>query len=109
MADGRTPPPTVFARSRRGRAAIGEVLRIRPVVPLRVEVSLPAELIGGKVDLIANGEVVDSQSAAAHLQFERPPGQTGYVRIHVYDADGAPRAVTNPIYIEPLRPAPAAP
>jgi hypothetical protein len=108
MADGRTPPPTVFARSRRGPTPIGGVLRIRPVVPIRVTVSLPPELLGGTVDLIANGEVVDSQPAAAHLQFERPPGLTGYVRVHVVGADGAPRAVTNPIFIEPFRAPPGA-
>ena len=78
------------------------------MVPIRVAVSLPPELLGGTVDLIANGEVVDSQPAAAHLRFERPPGQTGYVRVHVYGADGAPRAVTNPIFIEPIRAVPAA-
>jgi hypothetical protein len=75
-------------------------------VPIRVAVSLPPELLGGNVELIANGEVVDSQPAAAHLQFERPPGLTGYVRIHVSGVDGAPRAVTNPIFIQPFRPAP---
>lgn len=99
MADGRTPPPLLVARAGRRRAVAGETLEVGGHHKVRVEVTLPMGLLGGRVDLIADGAVVASVPAKTRVRFERS-GVDRYLRIHVFGAGGAPLAVTNPVFLE---------
>ena len=103
MADGRTPPPLLVARAGRGKAGAGETLAVRGRKDVRLEVTLPVGLLGGRVDLVADGAVVASKPAASRLRFDRPIGGARYLRIHVFAADGSPRAVTNPVFMDAAR------
>ena len=85
---------------------------------VRLDVTLPVALLGGpglhvagrepdprlagRVDLIADGDIVASSPAKTRVRFERPATDR-YLRIHVFAADGAPRAVTNPVFLENAR------
>ena len=97
MADGRTPPPLLVARAGRVKAGVGETLKMAGHDSVRVEVTLPAGLLGGRVDLVADGAVVATQPATTRVRFERAAGDR-YLRVHVFAADGSPRAVTNPVF-----------
>lgn len=99
VADGRTPPPLLVARAGRARAGIGETLTVRGRRTVRLDVTLPLGLLGGRVDLVADGAVVASKPAASRLHFDRPIAGDRYLRLHVFAADGAPRAVTNPVFL----------
>ena len=100
MADGRTPPPLMVAKAGRRRAGVGETLAVGAGTTVRIDVTLPMGLLGGRVDLIADGAVVATAPAKSRVRFERPAGTDHYLRIHVFAADGAPRAVTNPVFLE---------
>ena len=99
MSDGRTPPPLMVARAGRLRAGAGETLPVRAVKEVRVDVTLPVALVGGRVELVADGTTVATQPARTRMRFDRPVGDR-YLRIHVFSADGTPRAITNPVYLE---------
>jgi hypothetical protein len=98
MADGRTPPPLLVARAGRRRAGAGETLATGNSRNVRLDVTLPVTLVGGRVDLIADGVVVASGPARTRVRFERPVTDR-YLRIHVHAADGSPQAVTNPVFL----------
>lgn len=100
MADGRTPPPLLVARAGRRRAGAGETLAVGKEKKVRVDVTLPVGLLGGRVDLVADGAVVATRPATTRVRFERDAGPDRYLRVHVFAADGAPRAVTNPVFLE---------
>jgi hypothetical protein len=100
MADGRTPPPLMVAHAGRRRAVAGETLSLGRNAKVRLDVTLPVGLLGGRVDLIADGAVVASQPAKTRVRFERTAPGDHYLRIHVFGSDGAPRAVTNPVFLE---------
>jgi hypothetical protein len=102
MSDGRTPPPLLVARAGRHRAGAGETLPVGGARDVRVDVTLPVALVGGRVDLIADGAVVATRPAKTRVRFERPATDR-YLRIHVFAADGTPRAVTNPVFLEAAR------
>ena len=102
MADGRTPPPLLVVRAGRHRAGSGETLPVGDATSVRLDVTLPVALLGGRVDLIADGAVVASRPAKTRVRFERPATDR-YLRIHVFDADGSPQAVTNPVFLERAR------
>ena len=99
MADGRTPPPLLVARAGRAKAGVGESLALGRRRDARLEVTLPAGLLGGRVDLVADGVVVARKPAASRLRFDRDVSGDRYLRIHVFAADGSPRAVTNPVFV----------
>ena len=99
MADGRTPPPLLVAHAGRVKAGAGETLRVAGRRSIRLDVTLPAGLLGGRVDLVADGAVVATQPAKTRVRFERAAGDR-YVRVHVFAADGSPRAVTNPVFLD---------
>jgi hypothetical protein len=102
MADGRTPPPLLVARAGGHRAGAGETLPVGGARNVRLDVTLPVALIGGRVDLIADGAVVATSPAKTRVRFERPASDR-YLRIHVFAADGSPRAITNPVFLEGAR------
>ena len=98
MADGRTPPPLLVARAGRRRAGAGETLATGRARAVRLDVTLPVALLGGRVDLVADGAVVASKPARTRVRFERPATDR-YLRIHVVGADGSPLALTNPVFL----------
>lgn len=102
MADGRTPPPLMVARAGRRRAGAGETLPVGGARGVRVDVTLPMALLGGRVDLVADGVVAASSPATTRVRFQRPATDR-YLRIHVFGADGSPLAVTNPVFLERAR------
>jgi hypothetical protein len=99
MADGRTPAPLMVVHAGRARAGAGETLRVAGRRDVRVDVTLPIGLVGGRVDLVSNGNVVESKTAASRVRFERTLADDAYLRVHVFAADGSPRAVTNPVFL----------
>jgi hypothetical protein len=102
MADGATLPPTVVVRAEGEEARIGDTLTVGRGTATQVEVTTPAVLAGGRVDLVQDGAVVDSAPAtlAAPVRFARPVSKDGYVRVHVFASDGTLVAVTNPVYVK---------
>ena len=101
MADGRTPPPLLVARAAaRSRGGGRDACRGARARDVRLDVTLPVALVGGRVDLVADGAVSSRSRAedAACGSSARPTDR--YLRVHVYGADGAPRAVTNPVFLE---------
>jgi hypothetical protein len=103
MADGATPPPELVVRSGAAQARVGDSLRITRGAAVRVEVAVPASVTRGRVDLVQDSVVVDSAVIAAGgapIRFERTITKDGYLRVHVHGADGAPIAVTNPVFLE---------
>jgi hypothetical protein len=102
MADGATPPPELIVRASETEAHVGDALTMARGTAARVEVKVPFALPGGRVDLVQDGAIVDSAAitASAPVRFERALTKDGYLRVHVHAADGAPVAVTNPVYFE---------
>jgi len=102
MADGSTPPPTVVARAGGQQARIGDDLQIRPGEPFTVAVdAAAAQYRGGRVAFVWNGEAIASEPVpeSGHVEFERFGHADGYLRLHVFKADGTPLAITNPIFV----------
>jgi PHP domain-containing protein len=103
MADGKTPPPVLTARFRGTVARIGETLKVPPGQRYQVEIVAPADAAfeRGRADLFWSGE--KAGSAPLHsghaARFSRAATADGYLRAHVYRADGAIMAITNPVYI----------
>jgi hypothetical protein len=102
MARATLPPPSVVARSGLRSATIGETLAVAPEDALEIEVGVgdPA-YEGARVELVWRGETVDRATATAHgtVRFRRWPAADGYLRVHVTAADGAPLAITNPVFV----------
>jgi hypothetical protein len=102
MADGRTPPPVLTARCGNGRTfGLGDTVPRKEPRPCRPEVEVPAgPYRGARIELHWNGAKVAEAPAEGPVRFAWTPLGPGHLRIHVFGADGAPRAVTNPIYFE---------
>jgi hypothetical protein len=102
MADAATPPPELIVRAGESEAHVGDSLTMARGAAVRAEVKVPFALPGGRVDLVHDGAIVDSAAitASAPVRFERTITKDGYLRVHVHAADGAPVAVTNPVYFE---------
>ena len=72
MADGRTPPPLLVARAGRDRAGAGETLPAGAAARrARWTSRCPSALVGGRVDLVADGAVVESKPATTRVRFDR--------------------------------------
>ena len=102
MGDGSTPPPAVVARAGGQEARIGDDLQIRMGSPFSFGIDVAApQYKNGRVDFVWNGEAVASSIVpeTGHVDFERFANSSGYVRVHVFKADGTPLAVTNPILV----------
>jgi hypothetical protein len=105
MADGKTKPPELTARSGKTTARVGDTLSVPPGAEYEVTVAVPAGVAaydGGRVDLFWNGEAAGSaevKGTSGPARFIRTANATGYLRAHVQRADGNPLAITNPIYV----------
>lgn len=101
MANGALPTPVFSASSARRKAAIGDTLALTAGDALRVEVGAGTAYAGGRVDLVWRGEkvashVLEGDAPAILTQY---PGADGYVRAHIFAADGTPLALTNPVWV----------
>jgi hypothetical protein len=102
MARATLPPPSVVARSGLRTATIGETLEIAAEDALEVEVAVDDPAYeGARVELVWRGETVDRATLTARgtARFRRWPAAGGYLRVHVTAADGAPLAITNPVFV----------
>ena len=102
VARATLAPPSLVARSSLRAAAIGETLAVAIGDAVEVEVGLDDPAYeGARVELVWRGEVVDRATAAAGgtVRFRRWPATDGYLRVHVTAADGAPLAITNPVFV----------
>jgi len=102
MIDAATPPPELIVRAENAEARVGDSLTMARGATARVEVRAPSALLGGRVDLVHDGVVVDSAAITANapIAFARTIAKAGYLRVHVQAANGFPVAVTNPVYLE---------
>lgn len=103
MADGRTPPPSLVVRHGQHAFRIGDTLEVERGETLEVEVSADAPAYaGGRVDLVWRGEPVASAKLGGigPIRFTRWANTDGYLRVHAFAANGAPLAVTNPVFVK---------
>jgi hypothetical protein len=101
VADPAVPAPDLTVRTADRVAKVGDELRVARGQVMRVALSGEPAYEGARVELIWNGESVDSavMSGAAAVVFERVAITTGYLRVHVSRSDGSSLVITNPIYI----------
>lgn len=102
MADGRTKPPELTVRTGGHTGRTGDTLSVKAGDMLDVEAAVadPA-FTGGRVDLVWRGEPVASAKVegTGPVRFTRWANASGYLRLHVFAASGAPLAVTNPVFV----------
>ena len=68
---------------------------------VRMDVTLPAGLLGRARGPGRGRRVVATQPAKTRVRFDAR-GRRRYLRLHVFAADGSPRAVTNPVFLSPM-------
>ncbi len=101
MGDARTPPPVLTARAGSVTAGVGDALRLGAGEALDVEVvAADPAFVESRVQLFSDGRPAGQAplSPGAPARFSRV-GATHYVRAEIRDADGAPLALTNPVYL----------
>ena len=98
MRDARTGPPTVRAGCGPNTAGVGDTLACSPDDTLTMEITAPG-FHDGHADFIWNAARLTSKAIGRGVTF-RMPAAAGYLRAHVYAADGSPVAITNPVYVE---------
>ena len=98
MRDARTGPPTVRAGCGPNTAGVGDTLACSPDDTLTMEITAPG-FHDGHADFIWNAARMTSKAIGRGVTF-RMPAAAGYLRAHVYAADGSPVAITNPVYVE---------
>ncbi len=103
MADGATAPPDIRVTSSSKEGLVGDTLVLARGDAYAVNVAVAAEAPlyqGAKAEVFWNGErVAEAPLAGGKLLVERFASTSGYLRVHILAASGAPLAVTNPIWI----------
>ena len=102
MADATTAPPELTVRALGQTAHVGDEITVEPGAPLDIEVAARGEAYaGGRLDLVWRGEVVAQAplGGSARVRFTRWADADGYLRVHAYTAQGAPLALTNPVFV----------
>jgi hypothetical protein len=102
MATTALPPPDIVAHAGSATARVGDALAVRTGDPVSIDVTVdPDAYRGDRVDLVWRGESVAhaTVSADGKLSFVRYPPEPGYFRVQIAGADGAARAIANPIYV----------
>jgi hypothetical protein len=97
VRDARIEPPSVSATCGGNYASIGATLRCRGGEPVAVHVAA-AGVAGGRADLFWNGSKSQSKAATGDVRFALGASD-GYLRVHLYAADGSAAAITNPIHV----------
>lgn len=98
MRDAATPPPSVTASCGSHRAGVGDTLACGADDTLTMGVAAKG-FHDGRVDFIWNAARMTSKPIGHGATFSMP-ASAGYLRAHVYAADGSPVAITNPVYVE---------
>lgn len=101
-ANARLPTPFLEVSGGGKKATIGDTLTVPRAEVLRIELSAPgAAYTGGRVDLVWRGETVATAKldGIAPVTFSHFAAADGYLRVHIYAADGTPLALTNPVWI----------
>jgi hypothetical protein len=98
MRDAATQPPSATARCGSHVASVGDTLACSSTDGLTMKVAAPA-FEDGRVDFIWNAARMTSKPIGGGATFSMP-ASAGYLRAHVYAADGSAVAITNPVYVE---------
>ena len=98
MRDAVTAPPTVTTHCGSQSAGVGDTLRCGPDDTLIMKVEAPL-FRDGYADFIWNAARMTSRPIGRGATFTMP-ASVGYLRAHVYAADGSPVAITNPVYVQ---------
>ena len=98
MRDAQTEPPSVRARCGSNKAGVGDTLACSTGDMLTLEVSAHA-IHDGRADFIWNAARMTSKALDGSATFSMPAA-AGYLRAHLYEADGSAVAITNPVYVE---------
>ncbi|MCU1383094.1 MAG: secreted protein [Acidobacteria bacterium] len=98
MRDAATTPPSVRAACGSRSAGIGDTLSCSASQSVTMTVDAPG-FHDGRADFIWNAARMTSQAIGRGALFSMP-ASAGYLRAHVYAADGSPVAITNPVYVE---------
>jgi hypothetical protein len=101
MADAATAPPEVRVTASKKEARVGDTVMLARGDAYALEVEARAPLYqGARAEVFWNGERIATPSLdAGHFRLDRFAGESGYLRVHILAASGAPLAMTNPIWI----------
>ena len=97
MRDVATVPPSVIATCGSHTAGIGDTLVCSADETVTMRITAPG-FHDGRADFIWNAARMTSKTIGRGVAF-RLPASAGYLRAHVYAADGSPVAITNPVYV----------
>jgi hypothetical protein len=98
MRDAATLPPAVSASCGSHSAGVGDTLACTAADTVTMRIAAPA-FQDGRVDFIWNAARMTSKPIGSGATFSMP-ASAGYLRAHVYAADGSAVAITNPVYVE---------
>jgi hypothetical protein len=98
MRDAQTAPPSVRARCGAHTAGVGDTLTCAVDDTLLMEIEAPA-FQDGRADFIWNAARMTSKPIGRGAAFSMP-ATAGYLRAHLYAADGSAVAITNPVYVD---------
>jgi hypothetical protein len=105
MAEGSLTPPDLRVTSGSSEARLGDTLSLKKgdAFDVTVDVGSAPPYQTASVELYWNGERVSiARVGAGKVRFERFASTSGYLRVHVVTATGAPMAVTNPVWIKTI-------
>jgi len=97
MRDATTPPPSLRARCGSSEAGIGDSLTCGMGDDLAIHVSMP-DLPDATASFVWNAARMTTRTIGRGTKFTMPAA-AGYLRVHVYAADGSTAAITNPVYV----------
>ncbi|MGH9142855.1 MAG: hypothetical protein ACRD2I_17120 [Vicinamibacterales bacterium] len=97
MRDATTAPPVATASCGSQTAGIGDALVCSTDDTLTMRIAAH-DFRDGYVDFIWNAARMTSKPIGRGAVFSMP-ASSGYLRAHLYAADGSPVAITNPIYV----------
>jgi len=101
-ADPKIPTPVFLARAGSAIATVGDTVQVARGQDVAIEMTA-AGLASGRVDLIWNGVLVETQPLAGDgvARFRLAIGENGYLRAVVRSSDGEDEivALTNPIWV----------
>jgi hypothetical protein len=98
MRDAATLPPSVSASCGSRAAGVGDALVCTATDTITMRIAAPA-FQDGHVDFIWNAARMTSRPIGNGATFSMP-ASAGYLRAHLYAADGSAVAITNPVYVE---------
>lgn len=103
MADGATAPPDVRVTSSSKEARVGDTLVLARGDGYVLDVAMAPDAPlyrGAKAEVFWNGErIAGGEIEGGRFRLERFASTSGYLRVHILAANGAPLAVTNPVWI----------